>query len=223
MAGHQLPFVSVLVPFWLVATFVRMEGGTWKEAWEVWPGALCSGASFAVMQWFASRDRSLPSDDRRGLGRVFGRLHGAVPAFRLASKDAVPAASRSARRWRRPARTRRPRRSTRRSGSIRTPPARRPTPGRPGRSSSSAARIWGMPGVAGYLNNLFSGISFNTHAPWLDLRRLAVAAGLGHARAAQPGAAHAAGGAARRQARGGALHHQLVVGGRNGRVRRGAC
>ena len=25
MAGHQLPFCSVLVPFWLVATFVKME------------------------------------------------------------------------------------------------------------------------------------------------------------------------------------------------------
>ena len=54
MAGHQLPFVSVLVPFWLIATFVKMEGGTWKEVWEVWPGALVSGVSFAVMQWFAS-------------------------------------------------------------------------------------------------------------------------------------------------------------------------
>ena len=54
MAGHQLPFVSVLVPFWLVATFVLMEGGTWREVWEVWPGALVSGLSFAVMQWFAS-------------------------------------------------------------------------------------------------------------------------------------------------------------------------
>jgi len=54
MAGRQLPFVSVLVPFWLVATFVKMEGGTWKEAFEVWPAALCAGASFAVMQWFAS-------------------------------------------------------------------------------------------------------------------------------------------------------------------------
>lgn len=32
MAGHQLPFVSVLVPFWLVATFVKMEGGTWKKS-----------------------------------------------------------------------------------------------------------------------------------------------------------------------------------------------
>jgi lactate permease len=54
MAGRQLPFVSVLVPFWLVATFVRMEGGTWKEVFEVWPAAACAGISFAVVQWFAS-------------------------------------------------------------------------------------------------------------------------------------------------------------------------
>ena len=58
MAGRQLPFVSVLVPFWLVATFVLMEGGTWKEVWEVWPATLCSGLSFAGMQWFASSSQS---------------------------------------------------------------------------------------------------------------------------------------------------------------------
>ena len=54
MAGRQLPFVSVLVPFWLVAAFVRMEGGTWKEVFEVWPAALCAGLSFAVVQYLAS-------------------------------------------------------------------------------------------------------------------------------------------------------------------------
>src|SRR5512135_3275512 len=54
MAGRQLPFVSIMVPFWLVATFVKMEGGTWKEVFEVWPAALVAGASFALMQWFAS-------------------------------------------------------------------------------------------------------------------------------------------------------------------------
>ena len=54
MAGRQLPFVSILVPFWLVATFVKMEGGTWKEVFEVWPAALCAGASFALMQFYAS-------------------------------------------------------------------------------------------------------------------------------------------------------------------------
>jgi lactate permease len=54
MAGHQLPWVSLLVPFWLVATFVKMEGGTWKEVFEVWPAALVSGGSFALMQFFSS-------------------------------------------------------------------------------------------------------------------------------------------------------------------------
>jgi lactate permease len=58
MAGHQLPWVSLLVPFWLVATFVKMEGGTWKEVWEVWPAAAVSGASFAVMQFSASGTQS---------------------------------------------------------------------------------------------------------------------------------------------------------------------
>jgi lactate permease len=59
MAGRQLPFVSVLVPFWLVVTFVRMEGGTWKEAFGTWPCALCAGLSFALMQHFASGTNAL--------------------------------------------------------------------------------------------------------------------------------------------------------------------
>ena len=54
MAGRQLPWISVLVPFWLVVTFVRMEGGTWREAFEVWPAPFVAGVSFAVVQWFAS-------------------------------------------------------------------------------------------------------------------------------------------------------------------------
>jgi len=59
MAGHQLPWVSLIVPFWLVVLFVRMEGGTWKQAFEVWPAAVVSGTSFAVMQYFASGTESL--------------------------------------------------------------------------------------------------------------------------------------------------------------------
>src|SRR5689334_21688230 len=59
MAGHQLPFVSVLVPFWLVATFVKMEGGSWKEVFEVWPAMLCAGGSFALMQFYASGSPAL--------------------------------------------------------------------------------------------------------------------------------------------------------------------
>ena len=55
MAGRQLPFVSILIPFWLVVTFVLMQGGKLKDAWEVWPATLCSGASFAIMQFAASQ------------------------------------------------------------------------------------------------------------------------------------------------------------------------
>ena len=59
MAGRQLPFVSILIPFWLVTTFVLMQGGKFKDAWEVWPATLCSGASFAIMQFFASQTPAL--------------------------------------------------------------------------------------------------------------------------------------------------------------------
>ena len=54
MAGRQLPFVSVLVPFWLVVTFVLMEGGRWKDAWEVWPATTVAGVSFAIAQFLVS-------------------------------------------------------------------------------------------------------------------------------------------------------------------------
>lgn len=49
MAGRQLPFLSVLVPFWLVA---MMDG--WKGGKETWPAALVAGGSFAVTQFFTS-------------------------------------------------------------------------------------------------------------------------------------------------------------------------
>ncbi|SDH06128.1 L-lactate permease [Desulfosporosinus hippei] len=51
MAGRQLPFFSILIPFWLVATLVIMEKGKLKEVFEVWPAILVTGASFAVTQF----------------------------------------------------------------------------------------------------------------------------------------------------------------------------
>lgn len=48
MVGRTLPFLSVLVPLYLV---ILMSG--WKKGLEVWPAALVSGASFAIVQ-FAS-------------------------------------------------------------------------------------------------------------------------------------------------------------------------
>ena len=49
MAGRQLPFVSLIVPAWLVVT---MSG--WKGLRGVWPAVLVCGGSFAVVQFLWS-------------------------------------------------------------------------------------------------------------------------------------------------------------------------
>jgi lactate permease len=59
MAGRQLPFASVLIPFWLVVTFVRMERGTWKQAFEVWPATVVAGVTFAIVQFLVSNSEPL--------------------------------------------------------------------------------------------------------------------------------------------------------------------
>jgi lactate permease len=46
MAGRQLPFFSLLVPAWMVAT---MAG--WRGLAEVWPAVLVCGATFAAVQF----------------------------------------------------------------------------------------------------------------------------------------------------------------------------
>ena len=43
--GSQLPWFSVLVPFWLIAAFVGL-----RRMWEVWPALLTAGVAFAVPQ-----------------------------------------------------------------------------------------------------------------------------------------------------------------------------
>src|SRR5215475_6025618 len=49
MVGRQLPFFSVLVPFWLVWAMAGFKGMR-----EVWPACLVSGVSFAVPQFLIS-------------------------------------------------------------------------------------------------------------------------------------------------------------------------
>lgn len=49
MTGRQLPFFSLIVPFWLVWA---MAGR--KAMWEVWPACLTSGLSFAITQFLVS-------------------------------------------------------------------------------------------------------------------------------------------------------------------------
>jgi lactate permease len=47
--GHQLPFFSVIVPFWLVWAYAGRRGML-----EVWPAALVAGVGFAVPQFLVA-------------------------------------------------------------------------------------------------------------------------------------------------------------------------
>ena len=49
MAGRQLPFVSLIVPAWLVVT---MSG--WRGLRGVWPAVLVCGGVFAIVQFWWS-------------------------------------------------------------------------------------------------------------------------------------------------------------------------
>src|SRR5689334_13247220 len=49
MVGRQLPFFSVLVPFWVVWAFAG-----WRGMKEVWPAILVTGVSFAIPQFVIS-------------------------------------------------------------------------------------------------------------------------------------------------------------------------
>jgi lactate permease len=49
MIGRQLPFFSVIVPFWLVWAFAGRKG-----MMEIWPALLVAGVTFAVPQYLVS-------------------------------------------------------------------------------------------------------------------------------------------------------------------------
>src|SRR3954471_22465324 len=49
MIGRQLPFFSLLVPFWLIWAFVGF-----RRMMEVWPAVLVAGGSFAISQYLVS-------------------------------------------------------------------------------------------------------------------------------------------------------------------------
>ena len=49
MIGRQLPFFSLLVPFWLIWAFAGR-----KAMFEIWPALLVTGGSFAIMQFLVS-------------------------------------------------------------------------------------------------------------------------------------------------------------------------
>ena len=49
MVGRQLPFFSVLVPFWLIWVFAG-----WRGMIQIWPAVLVTGVSFAIPQFLIS-------------------------------------------------------------------------------------------------------------------------------------------------------------------------
>ena len=49
MVGRQLPFFSLIVPFWLICVFAG-----WRGMIEIWPAILVCGVSFAVPQFLIS-------------------------------------------------------------------------------------------------------------------------------------------------------------------------
>lgn len=49
MVGRQLPFFSLLIPFWIIWAMVGR-----KKMLEVWPACLSAGLSFAIVQWLLS-------------------------------------------------------------------------------------------------------------------------------------------------------------------------
>src|SRR5947207_1312224 len=157
MAGRQLPWVSILVPFWLVATFVKMEGGTWKEAFEVWPAALCAGGTFAVMQWFASgtNEFHLMTDVVSGVFSVvctalFLRFvwHPKTRFLLKSEREAAKGGNETTER------------AHARDASSKYPYTARQTAGAwlPWAILIACCALWGMPSWKKHLNELFSGV-----------------------------------------------------------------
>ncbi|HXQ32207.1 MAG TPA: lactate permease LctP family transporter [Steroidobacteraceae bacterium] len=161
MVGRQLPFVSVLVPFWLVATFVKMEGGTWKQVFEVWPAALCAGVSFGAMQFLASgtSEFHLMTDVVAG---VFSVVCTALflryvwhPKTRFLLKSEREALANAGK-------------STATATSDHSDWKYSYTAGQtlyawlPWLILILCCALWGMPEFKKYLNNLFSGVTFST-------------------------------------------------------------
>jgi lactate permease len=74
MVGRQLPFFSLIVPFWLIWTFAGRRGML-----EIWPAILVCGVSFAIPQFLISNfinpwivDRTTPTPPYCPVG-LFGR------------------------------------------------------------------------------------------------------------------------------------------------------
>ncbi|WP_020472970.1 L-lactate permease [Zavarzinella formosa] len=55
MAGRQLPFLSCIIPFYMVKVMC-----SWRQTFQVWPALLVGGAAFAVFQYVFACFHTLP-------------------------------------------------------------------------------------------------------------------------------------------------------------------
>jgi lactate permease len=138
-----------------------MEGGTWKEAFEVWPAALVAGVSFALMQFYASgtNEFHLMTDVVSGVFSVictalFLRFvwHPKTRFLLKADREALAKAGKST-----AAAT-----SDASEWKYKDTAAEAIYAWRPWVILILCCALWGMPDFKKYLNNLFSGITFAT-------------------------------------------------------------
>jgi lactate permease len=91
MAGRQLPFLSCIVPVWMVRCMCN-----WRKTLQVWPALLVSGGSFAVFQFVFAHSRALYNMTDIG-GGIFSLVVTAVflqfwkPKEELRYEQPVPA------------------------------------------------------------------------------------------------------------------------------------
>jgi lactate permease len=116
MVGRQLPFFSLIVPFWLICVFAG-----WRGMIAVWPAILVCGVSFAVPQflisnfinpWIVDIGASLVSWRASSASSNFGNRRKSGPR-RPCVAETIPRRPCPSRR--RPDRSRAPRRYGRRS------------------------------------------------------------------------------------------------------------
>ena len=140
MIGRQLPFFSLIVPFWLIWAFVGFRGML-----EVWPAVLVAGVSFAIPQYLVSNfhgpwlvDIVAAIASMVCLGVVPAGLAAETAHDRDAARLVVQATS--------------PRQRARASGRRHLAPGGASRPGLPWIILSVFVFIWGTPQVKAFLD-----------------------------------------------------------------------
>jgi lactate permease len=138
MVGRQLPFFSVIVPFWLVCAFAG-----WRGMLQVWPAVLVAGVAFAVPQYLISN------------------FHGPWLVDIVASICSMGALTLFLRSWRPAVIWRSTKRGEPDEGSVSEPVATKYTSGQvfkawlPWIVLSVCVFTWGIPQVKAWLDSLF--------------------------------------------------------------------